>query len=107
MKADFIYVSAAAGHVIKVDLPLHEAMADQLTKGHVRRVNADGSPYTEPAASGEQDQADAGEQPPAASAVKAEWVGYAVRVHGVPVDDAEAMTKADLIERYGTQPPSA
>ena len=38
---------------------------------------------------------------PAQSASKAEWVGYAVRAHGMTPDAAEAMTKADLIERYG------
>ena len=38
---------------------------------------------------------------PAHSAAKAEWVGYAVRAHGMTPDDAEALTKADLIERFG------
>lgn len=41
------------------------------------------------------------DEPPAPSAVKAEWVGYAVRVHDADPDEAEALTKTDLIEKYG------
>lgn len=95
MSTDRIFVKGAGGLVITMDLPLHEAIADQLTRGHIRRVNEDGSPYVEPAA----------EPParPATSAAKAEWVGYAVRVGGMTPDDAEAMTKADLIERFGKE----
>lgn len=96
MSAGHIFVQGAGGLVIKMDLPLHEAIADQLTKAHLRRVNEDGSPYVEPA--GESGTATAR---PAQSATKAEWVGYAVRAHGVKPDDAEAMIKQDLIERYG------
>nr|WP_109746860.1 hypothetical protein [Salinispora mooreana] len=44
------------------------------------------------------------DEPPAPSAVKAEWVGYAVRVHDAGPDEAEAMTKTDLIDRYGPKP---
>jgi hypothetical protein len=38
--------------------------------------------------------------PPAQSALKAEWVEYAVD-QGMPQDEAEAKTKADLIEDFG------
>ena len=38
--------------------------------------------------------------PPAQSALKAEWVEYAVD-QGMPMDEAEAKTKADLIEEFG------
>lgn len=102
--AEHIYVQeGGAGMVIKMDLPLHEAIADRLTRGHLRRVTEDGSPYVEPA-----DQAEQPPPPerPAASAVKAEWVGYAVRAYGVSPDDAEAMTKQDLIDRYGRDEPA-
>lgn len=47
---------------------------------------------------------DAPNEPPAVSALKAEWVGYATRVHGADPDEAEAMTKTDLIEKYGPKP---
>lgn len=97
-----IFVAAGAGHVIKMDLPLHEAVADQLKKGHLRRVVADGTPYVGPAGG---DNPPAAPKPPAQSASKAEWVGYAVRhpdeSRRMSPDDAEALTKADLIERFG------
>jgi hypothetical protein len=38
--------------------------------------------------------------PPARSATKAEWATYAT-TRGATQDGAEAMTKAELIERYG------
>lgn len=76
------------------DLPLPEPIQDKVTKGYLRRVNPDGSPWTPPAD-------DPGEQRPAQNASKAEWVGYAVRVHDADPDQADGMTKADLIEKYG------
>lgn len=80
------------GGIHRMDLPLPEAIADQVTKGYLVRVNADGSPYEPEAAEAEV--------PPPQSAAKAVWVGYAVRVHGARPDDAEAMTKQDLIEAF-------
>ena len=87
-----IYVRGEGGAVIGMDYPLGEGIAERLAKGHLRRVNADGSPYT-----GEQ------EEPvrPKDSAVKAEWVAYAVQAHGADPEEAEGLTKADLIELYG------
>jgi hypothetical protein len=86
------------GVVFEMDLPLSEIMAEKITKGYLVRVNADGSPYAE------QDPV----RRPAQSAPKAEWVGYAVRVYGMTPDDAEALNKADLIDRYGrTDPPAS
>lgn len=92
--ADTAFFLGDGGSIWEMDLPLSEIMQEKLTKGYLTRVNADGSPYQE---SGEA-------QPPARpakSASKAEWVGYAVRAHGVLPDDAEAMTKDDLIDTYG------
>lgn len=85
----------AGGVTWQMDLPLPENMADQLLKGYLTRVNEDGSPY-EP--DGVEPEA---ELPPAANASKAHWVGYVVRAHGLSPDDAEAMTRNDLIEKYG------
>lgn len=93
----------AGGVTWEMNLPLAEGMADQLTKGYLTRVNADGSPYAEPAAAGEPPAGEP-EQPPAVNAPKANWIGYAVRVHQVRPDDAEAMTKHDLIEKFGVTP---
>ena len=93
-----------AGNVIwELALPLNEVMQEQLTKGYLRRVNADGSPYVEP--SQEQDSEDSApdESPPASNASKAHWVGYAHRIHGVSIDEAEALTKNDLMELYGSK----
>jgi hypothetical protein len=94
-----------AGNVIwELALPLNEVMQEQLTKGYLRRVNEDGSPYAEPAEGREGEQRpEQVEAPPAANASKAHWVGYAHRVHDVSIDDAEAMTKNDLMELYGSQ----
>lgn len=100
---EHIFVQAGGGSVvIKMDLPLHEATAEQLTKGYLRRVNEDGSPYVEPV---EGDGPPPEPKPPAKSAAKAEWVGWAVKhpdeSRRMTPDDAEALTKDDLIERFG------
>ncbi|MFF9844618.1 hypothetical protein [Streptomyces sp. NPDC013740] len=92
-----IYVLGEGGGIHAMDLPLPEPIADRLTKGLLRRVNEDGTPYVE--------QADDGvpslpTEAPAKAAPKAEWVGWAV-AQGATAEDAEGMTKADLIELYG------
>lgn len=76
------------GAVWTMDLPLPEAIEEKVTKGYLTRVNRDGSPWVEPEAASR----------PATSAPKAEWIGWAVHVHGLAPDDAEAMTKTDLQE---------
>jgi hypothetical protein len=83
------------GIVYEMDLPLPEVMADKLTKGYLRRVNPDGSQYQEPTAG---DPATDPTARPAVNAPKAEWVGWAVRVHGMSPDDADAKTKTDLAQ---------
>lgn len=90
--AETIHVVEGEGAVIEMALPLHEAIADRLTKGYIRRVHPDGTPWT-------------GENPverPALVARKADWVGYAV-AQGMDPDDAEALTKQDLIDKYATE----
>ena len=93
-----IHILGEGGGVFELSLPLHETIADKLAKGHVRRVQPDGSPYVE------GDRPDGvpslPESRPAINAVKAEWVGWAV-VQGLSPDEAEALTKTDLIERFG------
>lgn len=103
-----IHVRGEGGQVIKMDLPLPEPIQDRLTKGLIRQVNADGSPYTGPApqaAAGQQESRDQGSAltegrtpRPAVNARKAEWVGWAVGVHGMDPEDADALSKADLME---------
>ncbi|HEY9473645.1 MAG TPA: hypothetical protein VIS06_07315 [Mycobacteriales bacterium] len=95
-----IHIMGEGGVVHPHDLPLPEGIAGRLARGHLRRVNPDGTPYTGPVD---------GEVPapptvrPAVNAPKADWVGWAVH-NGASVDDAEASTKADLIEKYGRDP---
>lgn len=92
------------GVVWAFDLPLPEPIQEKVTKGYLRRVNADGSPWTEPVTESDDNGGEGGgggEQRPAQNAQKADWVGYAVRAHGADPDEADGMTKQDLIEKYG------
>lgn len=75
-----------------------EPIKDRLLKGYLKLVNADGTPVKEKSAPDR----------PADYASKAMWVGYAVRVSQgtdspITPDDAEALTKTDLIEAYGVK----
>lgn len=86
------YFRGSGGIVFDFALPLTEQQQHQLTRGELVRVNEDGSAYTE---------AEPPKQP-ALSASKAEWVGYALAVDKkLNVDDADAMTRNDLAEKYG------
>lgn len=90
---DVGYFRGEGGAVWQMDLPLPAVMQEKVVKGYLVRVNPDGSPYTGP-------DAEKIERP-SRSASKVEWVGYAVRAHGVDPDTAEAMTRQDLIDAYG------
>jgi hypothetical protein len=108
--AQSIHVRGEGGQIIKMDLPLPESIQDRLTKGLIRRVNPDGSPYAGQAPAPEPDMQVTGSAAassaltegrtprPAATARKAEWVGWAVGVHGMDPEDADAMTKQALME---------
>lgn len=99
--AELAHFRSESGQVIGMDLPLDEIMQDKVTKGYLKRVNEDGSPWREPA-DADADEGSAlmaGEFPrPAVNASKAEWVGYAVTALGMNADDVEAATKQDLID---------
>jgi len=89
------------GQVIGMDLPLDETMQDKVTKGYLKRVNEDGSPFVDESVSSDLTK---GSSPrPAVNAPKAEWVGYAVNALGMEPDDAEAATKQDLIDLANQQ----
>ena len=96
MAADTGYFLGAGGSIYEMDLPLSEVMQNQLTRGQLVRVNKDGSPYDE---HGAMDLVNGEIRRPGSNAPKNEWVGYAVS-QGVTVDDADAMTKVDLIEKF-------
>lgn len=91
------------GSVWQMDLPLSEDLRTQLTKGYLTRVNEDGSTYADAVPAAEEVAAPAPTVVPMPnlSAPKAAWVGYAVRVGGLTPDDAEAMTRTDLIDKFG------
>ncbi|WP_033288256.1 hypothetical protein [Amycolatopsis jejuensis] len=98
---ELAHFHSESGQVIGMDLPLDEHMQDKVTKGYLRRVNPDGSPWQEPV----DDTEDTGSEltngvppRPAVNAAKAEWVGYAVNALGMDPNDAEAATKQDLID---------
>ncbi|PJN24058.1 hypothetical protein [Kitasatospora sp. CB02891] len=92
---DTIHVRGEGGTVIAMDLPLHEAIANRLATGQLQRVDADGRPLAgDPAP-------DLPDKPPAQGAPKAAWIDWAT-AQGADPDEAEAMTKGDLIEKYGT-----
>ena len=95
--AETIHILGEGGGIHAMDLPLPEPIADRLTKGLLRRVNEDGTPYVEEADDG---VATLPTEQPAKTAQKASWVGWAV-AQGADAEEAEGMTKADLIELYG------
>ncbi|MFJ8110431.1 hypothetical protein [Streptomyces sp. NPDC096132] len=108
-----IYLRGEGGGIHAMDLPLPEPIEERLRKGMLQRVNQDGSLYTE-----SDEASDAGKVPtpgqqvpglpltePAKTANKPEWVGWAV-VKGADPEEADGMTKADLIEKYGTPSPT-
>jgi hypothetical protein len=99
--SDTIHIMGEEGVIFKMTPEmLTEPIADRLARGYLKRVNADGSPYVEKV---ERTQ-------PAPYAPKAEWVGWAVHVSQatdspISPDDADALTKQDLIEMYGVNIP--
>ncbi|MCG6499458.1 hypothetical protein [Kitasatospora sp. A2-31] len=96
---DTIHVRGEGGMVIAMDLPLPEPIAERLVKGQLTRVNEDGSPYVEAPTEGVPSLPD---KPPAKTDPKATWVGWAV-ANGADPDEADGMTKGDLIEAYGAE----
>lgn len=103
-KVESIFIRGEGGSIFKLDLPLHESIEERLLKGYIVRVaNAKGDAYVETA------DGSLLVERPAVSAQKKTWVGWAVaestrRGNPITPDDAEALTRDDLIERYGTDP---
>lgn len=88
--SETVFIKGETGSVFEMSIPLHEAIEDRLTKGYLTRVNEDGTPWVPKLE----------RRKPYANESKAEWVGWAVS-KGLDPEDAEALTKTDLIERYG------
>lgn len=96
-----IHIRGEGGLVLAHDLPLGEGIGHRLESGQLVRVNEDGSPWTAPAdAEVDPDAGVVSTVKPDPKATKVAWVGWAVS-QGAKPDDAEAMTKADLIDKYG------
>jgi hypothetical protein len=103
--AETIHVRGEGGAVIAMDLPLPEPIQERFDRGQLVRVHSDGSPYypaPESPAAAVAPRGSAlteGAVPrPGARAGKDDWVLWAAAVHGLAVEDAEAMTKAQLQE---------
>lgn len=100
-----IHVRGEGGVIWEMDLPLPEGVAQRLAKDDLVRVHADGSRYEEPEPEGPGAPSDPdpfATKRPADSASKKDWVVYAVS-KGATVNDAEGLTKAELIELYGQE----
>lgn len=92
MAAETIFLRGEGGGVHELDLPLPEGIAERYSKGLLTRVNADGSPY--------EGDTKAEVERPAKSGSRADWVRWAVS-QGADAEEADGMTKADLVEHYG------
>lgn len=92
------FFKGEGGSVFEMDLPLPEPLQYQVTRGTLRQCNPDGTGLlVDPA---EVDGVDLTAGSPSVRAAKNEWVGYAV-AQGMTVDEADAMTKNELIEKFG------
>ncbi|MFH9728311.1 hypothetical protein ACH4M4_35935 [Streptomyces sp. NPDC017254] len=98
--AETIYVRGEGGAVIAMDLPLPESIQERYDGGLIQRVHSDGSPWASAAAAREPaaDTPTDGLPRPGATARKPEWVAWAVAVHAMSPEDADALTLAQLKE---------
>jgi hypothetical protein len=103
MATDTVLVKGEGGVIWELSLPLHETIADKLRKGYLQRVAADGNVL--PPVDDEDQVPGLPGRRPALNAVKAEWVGWAV-TQGMTPDDADALTKAELIDKFGVIEPA-
>lgn len=127
--AESWFMRGEGGSVIKMDLPFPDPIRKRVDAGLIVRVNEDGSDWVEdadaqskpepvadtvedPAEEAAEDVSDTGEvddmdeaapnvDKPNQGAPKAVWVDWAVLVSDLTVDEAKALTKAELIERFG------
>ena len=93
------FFKGEGGSVFEMDLPLPEPLQYQVTRGTLRRCNPDGTGLLA-GVDDVEDEVELSAGPPSVRASKNEWVGYAV-AQGMSVDDADAMTKNELIEKFG------
>lgn len=100
------------GSLLEFDLPLTEHYAAQERQGRLIRVNPDGSAWSDaPEFESDEDRkaredAEDQERPigpvkPSRADTKAQWVDYAELSSDLSHDELQAMTKAQLVERFG------
>lgn len=89
--SETVFIRGEAGSIFEMSLPLSPPIEERLLKGYLTRVkNADGAPWVDKAE----------RRKPYANESKNDWVSWAV-FKGMDPDDAEALTKNDLIEKFG------
>jgi hypothetical protein len=114
---ELIHIRGEGGAIFQMALPLPKPIQQRLDKGYLSRVNPDGTPYRGPRPAG-PDGPDGpaaggtaltrGETPrPPKTALKPQWVGWAVAVHGLDPEIADGMTKGDLMDLPATPPAPA
>lgn len=98
--AETIYVRGEGGAVIAMDLPLPESIQERYDRGLLQRVHAGGAPWTPDAAAQTpaSDTTSDGPVRPGATARKPEWAAWAVTVHAMSPEEADALTLAQLKE---------
>lgn len=109
--AESWFMRGEGGSIILMDLPLPEAIQQRVDAGMIVRVNADGSPWydsdpelaPEPVSDDAVELArdDVGPVRPERANPKARWVEYAQLVSDLTREDADALTKAELVKRFG------
>lgn len=92
-----VHILGEGGTIFELGLPLHEAIAERLASGRIRRVNPDGSPFDGPADAAVPSPPTEAPKP---SAAKDKWVAWAI-ASGADPEEAAAATKQDLIDAYG------
>lgn len=91
-----------SGRLHTIDLPLPSGLAEQETAGVLKRLQPETPVVAALMAPPDTDPAEP--KRPAVNADKAVWVAYAIAVDDTLTEaDAAAVTKAELIERYGAR----
>lgn len=95
-----IHLRAPGGAVIGFTGPLHETIAEQWARGELERVHADGSPWQDdeglPGEPGD-DISESAPVRPRGNAHVSKWQAYAVAIGACTPDEAQGMTRAELI----------
>ena len=108
--AESAWYRGEGGGLFQFDLPLPSVYAEQERQGRIARVNADGTlwsaevepkPRPKPVDVDGED-ADLGPVRPSQASPKAQWVDYAQLVSDLSRDEAQALTKAELVDRFGS-----